>query len=118
MWAVDTMSPLYLEVLIKVIVRPYFVKCRPKWSKAHFHAGLAWMLLENYSMATKAFVEALKLDPNNFQIQVTCKRELSFFCTCLMLGTFFSQLICFYFDVQCDSVLSQMVSDMVKKTGD
>lgn len=76
------------------------------------------MLLENYSMATKAFVEALKLDPNNFQIQVTCKRELSFFCTCLMLGTFFSQLICFYFDVQCDSVLSQMVSDMVKKTGD
>ncbi|CAI9107696.1 OLC1v1007118C2 [Oldenlandia corymbosa var. corymbosa] len=45
------------------------VSLKPNWAKAHYREGAAWMFLDNYSMATKAFAEALKLEPDNVELK-------------------------------------------------
>ncbi|XP_057809485.1 uncharacterized protein LOC131023870 isoform X2 [Salvia miltiorrhiza] len=44
------------------------VRHSPKWPKAHYREGSAWLLFENYYMAARAFGEASKLDPNDKEI--------------------------------------------------
>ncbi|GFY98847.1 hypothetical protein Acr_13g0002480 [Actinidia rufa] len=40
------------------------------WAKAHDREGVAWRRLKNPPMAAEAFSEALKLDPENKELQV------------------------------------------------
>ncbi|GFZ13570.1 hypothetical protein Acr_23g0019550 [Actinidia rufa] len=43
----------------------------PDWAKAYYRKGVAWRLLKNLPIAAEAFSEALKLDPENKELQVT-----------------------------------------------
>ncbi|XP_057507950.1 uncharacterized protein LOC130790900 [Actinidia eriantha] len=43
---------------------------RSDWAKAHDREGVAWRRIKNPPMAEAAFSEALKLDPENKELQV------------------------------------------------
>ncbi|KAF2940660.1 hypothetical protein DAI22_03g290700 [Oryza sativa Japonica Group] len=45
------------------------VKLRPKWMKGHYREGAALMLLKEHKKAFEAFLNALKLDPANAEIE-------------------------------------------------
>ncbi|KAG8389260.1 hypothetical protein BUALT_Bualt02G0210500 [Buddleja alternifolia] len=49
------------------------IQLNPHWPKAHYREGVAWTLLKNYSMASEAFSQALKFDPQNQEIQKAFK---------------------------------------------
>ncbi|KAM7527259.1 hypothetical protein LguiB_030669 [Lonicera macranthoides] len=49
---------------------------KPDWAKAHYRAGVAWRLLENYFRAADEFSEALKLDPDNMEIQAALREAV------------------------------------------
>ncbi|KAL0419813.1 UNVERIFIED_CONTAM: Ankyrin repeat domain-containing protein 53 [Sesamum radiatum] len=51
------------------------VHLRPDWPKAHYR-GVAWRLLGKYSMASEAFSHALRLDPENKEIQKALKEAV------------------------------------------
>ncbi|RZC59872.1 hypothetical protein C5167_007174 [Papaver somniferum] len=42
---------------------------RPDWPKAYYRAGVAYNLLKRYSCAQEAFLEVLKLSPNNQELK-------------------------------------------------
>ncbi|KAJ8425666.1 hypothetical protein Cgig2_015334 [Carnegiea gigantea] len=45
------------------------ISMREDWPKAHYRAGVAWQLLRDYKSAADEFHKALKLDPNNKELQ-------------------------------------------------
>uniref|UniRef100_A0A0E0RJM3 Uncharacterized protein n=1 Tax=Oryza rufipogon TaxID=4529 RepID=A0A0E0RJM3_ORYRU len=49
---------------------------RPGWSKAWYREGAALSLLKNYREAAAAFTEALKLDPENYEIKNALREAL------------------------------------------
>ncbi|EEC69618.1 hypothetical protein EE612_060753 [Oryza sativa] len=49
---------------------------RPGWSKAWYREGAALSLLKNYREAAAAFTEALKLDPENYEIKIALREAL------------------------------------------
>ncbi|CAN6361708.1 unnamed protein product [Urochloa humidicola] len=49
---------------------------RPSWSKAWYREGAALKLLKNYKGAANAFVEALKLDPANDEINTALREAI------------------------------------------
>ncbi|CAL4898034.1 unnamed protein product [Urochloa decumbens] len=49
---------------------------RPNWSKAWYREGAALKLLKNYKGAANAFVEALKLDPANDEINTALREAI------------------------------------------
>uniref|UniRef100_A0A0E0JC09 Uncharacterized protein n=1 Tax=Oryza nivara TaxID=4536 RepID=A0A0E0JC09_ORYNI len=49
---------------------------RPGWSKAWYREGTALSLLKNYREAAAAFTEALKLDPENYEIKNALREAL------------------------------------------
>ncbi|KAJ3687167.1 hypothetical protein LUZ61_016331 [Rhynchospora tenuis] len=50
-------------------------RLRPELPKAYYRTGAAFMLLEEYEQASKAFMDGLQLDPTNKEIQ-KARREL------------------------------------------
>ncbi|KAM7521668.1 hypothetical protein LguiA_011570 [Lonicera macranthoides] len=52
------------------------IMLKPDWAKAHYRAGVAWRLLENYFRAADEFSEALKLDPDNMEIQAALREAV------------------------------------------
>ncbi|KAI3929878.1 hypothetical protein MKW98_004032 [Papaver atlanticum] len=49
---------------------------RPHWPKAHYRAGVAYSLLKRYSSAQEAFLEGLKLSPNNQEIKAAFREAV------------------------------------------
>ncbi|KAA8543324.1 hypothetical protein F0562_021181 [Nyssa sinensis] len=45
------------------------VLLRPNWPKAYYREGVAWKLLKNFVRAADSFSDALKLDPENEELQ-------------------------------------------------
>ncbi|RZC83795.1 hypothetical protein C5167_046576 [Papaver somniferum] len=45
------------------------ISLRPDWPKAYYRAGVAYTLLRRYSDAQKAFLDGLKLSPNNQELK-------------------------------------------------
>ncbi|KAL3849933.1 hypothetical protein ACJIZ3_011815 [Penstemon smallii] len=45
------------------------VRLKPNWSKGHYRRGAALKILKNFSMAATAFSVALKLNPDNEEIE-------------------------------------------------
>ncbi|GLT42368.1 hypothetical protein SLA2020_163710 [Shorea laevis] len=45
-------------------------KLMPNWPEAHYRVGKAWMLLEEFDKAEKAFREALNLDKDDEELQL------------------------------------------------
>ncbi|CAN6348358.1 unnamed protein product [Urochloa humidicola] len=48
----------------------------PRWSKAWYREGAALKFLKNYKGAANAFVEALKLDPENDEIKTALREAI------------------------------------------
>ncbi|KAJ1691820.1 hypothetical protein LUZ63_015975 [Rhynchospora breviuscula] len=44
-------------------------RLRPEWPKAFYRMGAALMLLEEYGQASQAFMDGLRLDPTNIEMQ-------------------------------------------------
>ncbi|KAJ3687179.1 hypothetical protein LUZ61_016343 [Rhynchospora tenuis] len=59
-------------------------RLRPEWPKAFYRIGAALMLLQEYEQASTAFMDGLRLDPTNIEIQkahreaVDCLRKSDF----------------------------------------
>ncbi|KAI3974093.1 hypothetical protein MKX01_029300 [Papaver californicum] len=45
------------------------ISLRPDWPKAYYRAGVAYNLLKRYSCAQNAFLDGLKLSPNNQELK-------------------------------------------------
>ncbi|KAJ4789814.1 tetratricopeptide repeat (TPR)-containing protein [Rhynchospora pubera] len=60
------------------------LRLRPRWPKAYYRIGAAYMLLEEHEKASQAFMDGLLLDPNNIEIKrayweaVDCSRRSHF----------------------------------------
>ncbi|GFZ13569.1 hypothetical protein Acr_23g0019540 [Actinidia rufa] len=49
---------------------------RPDWVKAYYREGVTWRLLKNFHMAAYAFLEALKLDPENKELETALRSSV------------------------------------------
>ncbi|THG23589.1 hypothetical protein TEA_005014 [Camellia sinensis var. sinensis] len=52
------------------------IMLRPDWAKAHYREGVAWRLLKNFPRAAEAFCDALKLDPDNEELQIAFREAV------------------------------------------
>lgn len=52
------------------------IKLRSKWPKAYYREGVAWSLLKQFGKAADSFLNGLKLDPENEELQIAFREAV------------------------------------------
>ncbi|KAK9281005.1 hypothetical protein L1049_003896 [Liquidambar formosana] len=60
------------------------IQLRPDWPKAYYREGVAWKLLKRFHMASESFLDGLKLDPENKELETAfweaAEAEMKYMC--------------------------------------